>query len=141
MPIVSPRFTSAVVLAAALVRVTNATAVPYDQQPPLAHALYSGAAAVANVLPFASAYYAPKCLPGYVVCKIAFAGASIVVATAQLLFSGGGDLAQTRGILYRGFSGDWFLTGRHIAGEAEPRPLPDPPPPSTTGGEWVPPSR
>jgi hypothetical protein len=65
-----------------------------------------------------------------VLCKALFAGASVVLAGGQIVLSGGGDLAQTRAILYRGFAGDWFLTWRHTAGEREPRPLPDPPPPA-----------
>ena len=142
MGISGSRLTSAVVLAAAtLARPMDAAAVPYDEQSAVARALYTGAAVVANALPIASAYYAPQCLPGYVVCKITFAGVSLVAATSQFLLSFGGDLEQTRGILYRGFYGDWFLTGHHIAGEREPRPLPDPPQPSAAPRGSTPPQR
>ena len=139
MLISGSRLTGAVVLAAVLARASSAGAVPYDKQPALARALYTGGAMVVNVMPIVSAFFAPRCLPGYVVCKITFAGVSLVAAADQFLFSMGSDTAQTRAILYRGFSGDWFLTGRHIAGEAEPRPLPDPPPPSNVGGSLEPP--
>jgi len=37
-------------------------------------ALYTGVALVANVTPFVSALYAPACLPGYLVCKLTYAG-------------------------------------------------------------------
>ena len=101
--------------------------------PPATHSagarvLYAGAAVAANVLPGLSVVYAPHCLPGYVLCKTLFAGASLVLAGEQLVLSGGRDLAQTRAILYRGFAGDWYLTWRHTAGDLEPQPLPQPPP-------------
>jgi hypothetical protein len=102
-------------------------------------ALDTGIAVVANVVPGVSALYAPRCLPGYVLCKAVFAGMSLIAAADQLVLSGGGDLEQTRGILHRGFAGDWYLTGRHVSGEATPEPLPEPPPPSSGGGKWEPP--
>ena len=141
MQIVGSRLTGAVALAAVLTLASDSGAVPYDQQPAVARALYTGGAMVVNVMPIVSAFFAPRCLPGYIVCKITFAGVSLVAAADQFLLSMGGDTAQTRAILYRGFSGDWFLTGRHIAGEVEPRPLPDPPPPGQAEGHWEPPPR
>jgi hypothetical protein len=57
-----------------------------------------------------------RCLPGYIVCKFSFAAFSLLAAGEQLLFSGGTDLDQTRA-LYRGFGGDWVLTGAHAAGD------------------------
>jgi hypothetical protein len=50
-------------------------------------------------------------------------------------------MAQTRGILHRGFAGDWYIDTRHVRGEATPEPLPEPPPPpsSSGGGTWEPP--
>jgi len=104
-------------------------------------ALYTGVAVVANVTPLVATLYAPRCLPGYVVCKLTYAGLSLAAAADQLVLSGGGDLAQTRAILHRGFAGDWYLTGRHVAGEVEPEPLPEPPAPAPGSGEggWQPP--
>lgn len=115
----------------------------YDTASVPARAGYTALAAIANVVPGVSALYAPSCLPGYVVCKAIFAVVSTVAAADQLVLSGGGDLEQTRGILYRGFAGDWILTGRHVAGDIDPRPLPDPPPPTASGGggAWQPPPR
>lgn len=105
----------------------------FAEEPSLAkRSAYAAGAVVANVTPLSTAY-APRCLMGYVLCKFLFASASIVAAGDQLFFSGGGDMAQTRAILLRGFSGDWVITPRHIAGDAKPEVLPDPPPP--TGGE------
>jgi hypothetical protein len=115
-----------------------AGAVPYAEQPAAKRALYTGIAVVGNVVPVVSTLYAPRCLLGYVVCKAVFAAMSTIAAADQLAWSGGGDMAQTRGILHRGFAGDWFLTGRHVSGEVEPQVLPDPPPPPSTGG-WEPP--
>jgi hypothetical protein len=119
--------------------VRSASAVSYDQRPAGMRALYTGIAVVANVVPGVSALYAPKCLPGYVVCKVVFAGISVIAAGDQLLMSGGGDLGQTKAILYRGFAGDWYLTGRHVSGDVTPEPLPEPPPPASGGGKWEPP--
>ena len=128
-------------LGACLAAAGAASAAPYDQQTPGMRAFYTGVAMVANVTPFVSALYAPTCLPGYVVCKITYAGLSLAAAADQLVLSGGGDLVQTRAILHRGFAGDWYLTGRHVAGDVEPQPLPEPPAPaSESGGSgWQPP--
>ena len=113
----------------------------YEDSPAAKRALYTGLAVVANVVPVVSALYAPRCLPGYIVCKITFAGISVIAAADQLFFSGGGDMVQTRAILHRGFAGDWYLTGRHVSGDVTPQPLPDPPPPPAGSGEgqWEPP--
>ncbi|MFN8543176.1 MAG: hypothetical protein U0807_03080 [Candidatus Binatia bacterium] len=98
----------------------------YDNISPANRAGYDVAAAVLNIAPIASAYAAPKCLPGYVPCKILAAGFNTLAAGVQLIFSGGSDLAQTRAILHRGYAGDWYLTGRHVAGDAAAQPYPDP---------------
>ena len=125
------RVFGAVVLAGCLLRTGSVGAEPYEQRPALLRALYTGIAVVANATPIVSAVFAPRCLPGYVMCKITFAGSSLVAAADQLALSGGSDMGQTRAILYRGFAGDWYLTGKHIAGDLQPDPLPEPAPPST----------
>src|SRR5690242_16940082 len=111
--------------AALVVALAMAPPASAAEPSPARRALYEAIAVVANVTPFVSVIYAPRCLPGYIVCKATFAGISVLAAADQLALSGGGDLSQTRAILYRGFAGDWYLTGRHIAGEVEPRPLPE----------------
>jgi hypothetical protein len=69
-----------------------------------------------------------------------FATVSLIAAADQLALSGGGDLAQTRAILHRGFAGDWYLTAKHTSGDVTAQPLPDPPPPpSDSEGGWQPP--
>lgn len=128
----------AAVLSACFAVPCRAAGGPYEQSSPVRRALYTGVAVVANVVPGISAIYAPQCLPGYVLCKLTFAGISVLAAADQLALSGAQDLTQTRAILHRGFAGDWILTGRHIAGEAEAHPLPEPPPPPSEGG-WQPP--
>jgi len=94
----------------------------------------------ANVVPVLSAVYAPQCLPGYVVCKLALAGMSLIAAAGQIGLAGG-VTDQTRAILYRGLGGDWYLTPRHVSGEIQAEPLPDPPPPEGTSepDEYEPP--
>src|SRR5262245_46329195 len=131
----------ALLVTAVLVASTASAAGPYDQEPTAKRALYTGIAVVANVVPVVPALYTPKCLPGYVVCKGVFAFFSVIAAAGQLVVSGGQDLEQTKGILYRGFRGDWYLTGRHVSGESTPEPLPEPPPPAGGGGggRWEPP--
>lgn len=131
----------AVVFAVSLTHAATGAAVSYDERSPAGRALYTGIAVIANVVPVVSTLYAPRCLPGYVMCKGLWAFVSVVAAADQFVLSGGQDRVQTKGILYRGFAGDWFLTGRHTAGDLTPNPLPDPPPPpaDSGGGGWQPP--
>lgn len=89
---------------------------------------YTALAVVENVVPGFSVMAAPRCLPGYILCKAWFAGFSVVAAAEHVILSGGADMAQTQAILHRGFGGDWILTGRHAAGDATPDVLPDPGP-------------
>jgi len=122
-----------------------AWAVPYEELSGGRKALYTARAAAANVLPVASSLVEPKCLPGYIFCKLAFAAFSVVAAGESMVMSGGADMAQPRAILYRGFAGDWVVTPRDIAGDRKPEVLPEPPPPA--GGEekgsggFIPPPR
>ena len=131
----------AVVFAVSLTHAGTAGAVSYEERSTAGRALYTSIAVIANVVPGVSTLYAPRCLPGYVMCKALWAFVSTVAAADQFVFSGGGDQVQTKAILYRGFAGDWFLTGRHTAGDVTPNPLPDPPPPAADsgGGGWEPP--
>jgi hypothetical protein len=130
----------AMLLAAGLVQPLSAAAASFGEQTAAARVRYTAIAIVADLVPGVSALYAPRCLPGYVLCKATFAAISVIAAADQLVLSGAGDLTQTRAILYRGFAGDWYLTGRHVSGELEPQPLPEPPPaPGTGGGKWEPP--
>ncbi len=132
---------AAVVFAMSLTHAGRATAVSYEERSPAARVAYTSLAMIANVVPVVSTFYAPRCLVGYVTCKALWAFVSVVAAADQFVLSGGGDQVQTRGILYRGFAGDWFLTGRHTAGDLTANPLPDPPPPAveSEGGAWQPP--
>jgi hypothetical protein len=118
--------------AAALVWTRDASAA-WEDRPGWQRAGYTVLAGVENVVPIASALAAPRCLPGYVLCKLTFAGFSLVAAGEQIFFSFGSDEAQTRAILHRGFAGDWFLTGAHAAGDDTAEVLPDPGP--TTGSD------
>lgn len=100
----------------------------YDDMSAGRQAGYTTLAVVENVVPIASTFAHPRCLQGYVLCKFTFAFGGLLFAGEQLLMSGGSDLDQTRGLLYRGFAGDWFVTGRHAAGDVEPQLLPEPAP-------------
>ena len=121
---------TAISITFALLVVSTARATPYEARSPAARAAYTAAAVVANLVPGISAAVVPRCLPGYIVCKVFFAGTSGVTALAQLILSGGGDLAQTRALLQSGFGGDWYLTGRHVAGDVTADVYPAAPPPA-----------
>jgi hypothetical protein len=105
-----------------------AARIPYDERPAYQRAAYTVGALVLDVTPVVSGLVAPQCLPGYVLCKVGFALFNTAAAELHLLMSGFGDMAQTRAILYRGWAGDWYLTGRDVAGDHVPQPYPDPPP-------------
>jgi hypothetical protein len=102
--------------------------VPYDDRPAYQRAALTAGALVLNVTPVVSGLVAPQCLPGYLLCKVGFALFNTAAAELHLLMSGFGDMAQTRAILYRGWAGDWYLTGRDVAGDHVPEPYPAPPP-------------
>jgi uncharacterized protein YraI len=117
---------------------------PWEERSGLSRAAYTAAAVAVNVIPGVSALVAPVCLPGYILCKVTFAIGSVFAAGEQLFFSGGGDTEQTRAILYRGWEGDWYVTGRDVAGDTQPDPFPKPPPPTgsetpSSEGGFVPP--
>ena len=100
----------------------------YEDLPAWQRAGYSVLAGIENIVPIASAFAEPRCLPGYILCKASFAAFSLLAAGEQIVLSGGADMNQTRAILHRGFAGDWIVTGRHAAGDATPQVLPDPGP-------------
>jgi hypothetical protein len=100
----------------------------YEDRPAWQRAGYSVLAGIYNVVPIASAFAEPRCLPGYILCKFSFAAFSVIAAGEQIVLSGGADMNQTRAILHRGFAGDWIVTGRQAAGDATPQVLPDPGP-------------
>jgi hypothetical protein len=110
----------------AVVGLAVPTQAAWEDRPQGQRVGYTILAGVENVVPIASAFAAPRCLPGYIPCKFTFAFFSLLAAGEQLAFSGGADLEQTRAILYRGFGGDWYLTGAHAAGDETPDVLPDP---------------
>jgi hypothetical protein len=120
-----------------------AASTPWEERSGLSRAGYTAAAVAANILPGVSALASPICLPGYILCKVTFAIGSIFAAGEQLFFSGGGDTEQTRAILHRGWEGDWFVTGRDMAGDTQADPFPKPPPPAEgetpSEGGFVPP--
>lgn len=112
----------------------------WEQRSPAARALYTAGAVVANIVPITSAFVAPRCLPGYILCKLSFAGLSVLAAAESIVMSGGADDEQPLAILHRGFTGDWVLTGAHVSGDETPDPYPDAPPPAGgDGGGFTPP--
>jgi len=124
------------VLAAALAG-RPATAGTWEQRSGGERALYTTAAVVANAVPVASALIVPRCLPGYVLCKLSFAALSLIAAAESLVMSGGADYDQPRAILERGFGGDWVLTGRHVAGDEHADVYPEVQPPPGARAEDV----
>ena len=123
---------------------TAAYAVPYEELSGGRRARDIAGAVAVNALPVASAVVEPKCLQGYILCKLTFAAFSVIVAGETLVLGGGSDLAQPKAVLYRGFSGDWVVTPQDIAGDTRPDVLPEPPPPADgekKSGDFVPPPR
>lgn len=124
----------------------HAHAVAYEDRSGVQRAGYTAVAVVYNVIPITAAVrwpstpvaIAPRCLPGYLLCKFSFAAVSVIAAGEQLVMSGGSDLAQTRAILHRGFAGDWLITGRHVAEDREADVFPDPGPARSGPGESPP---
>jgi hypothetical protein len=142
MGTIARRLMTALLLTFAVGRGTLAYAVPFEELSGGRRARYTAEAAAVNALPVASAVMEPKCLQGYILCKLTFAAFSVIAAGESLVLSGGGDLAQPKAVLYRGFSGDWVVTPRDIAGETKPDLLPEPPPPAEgekKDGGFVPP--
>ena len=123
-----------------VVFVRPAAATSWEERSAVERGAYTAAAMVANVTPIVSAMVAKECLPGYILCKASLAFVSGITALEQLVMSGGGDREQTRAILHRGFAGDWYLTGRHVAGDVRPEPWPQPVPARSGGhGGFEPP--
>ncbi len=126
------RLVAMAVVAAGVLGSHPAARAAFEDRPGWQRAGYTVLAGIENVVPITSALAAPRCLPGYIACKLCFAGFSVVAAAEQLLLSGGSDMTQTRAILHRGFAGDWYLTPQHAAGDATPDPTPDPVPEGTS---------
>jgi len=105
-------------------------------------ALQTAGVVAANTVPGASAFFEPKCIQGYILCKAMFAVFSVAAAAESVLMSGGRDHDQPRGILTKGFTGDWVVTRSDVAGTTKVELLPEVAPPSSgedTGGGFVPP--
>ncbi len=85
---------------------------------------YTARAVAANVVPGVSATIEPKCIQGYILCKASFAIFSVAAALESVVLSGGSDMEQPRGILAKGFTGDWVVTPRDVAKETKPELLP-----------------
>ena len=105
-------------------------------------ALQTAGAVAANTVPGASAFVEPKCIQGYILCKAMFAVFSVAAAAESVLMSGGRDHDQPRGILTKGFTGDWVVTRSDVAGTTNVELLPEVAPPASgedKGGEFVPP--
>jgi hypothetical protein len=125
---VDMRAFAGILLLLGTVALSRESLAAYDDLSAGRRAGYTTLAVVENVVPIASTFATPRCLQGYIVCKFTFAMMSLLVAGEQLVMSGGSDLDQTRGLLHRGFAGDWYVTGRHASGDLQPQLLPDPAP-------------
>src|SRR5438132_13262404 len=104
---------NATMVLVATLAASGATAADAPQRSAAARVWYTAGAVVANVTPL-SALYAPRCLPGYLMCKLSFAAISLLAAADQPAFSAGADLVQTRAIIHRSFADDWILMPRNV---------------------------
>lgn len=85
--------------------------------------IWHGVAATAmNVLPVVSTFASQRCLPGYIACKLSFAGMGLAASGVQIV--AGGDLDGARETLGRAFGGDWVVTPHHLATGIDPDPYP-----------------
>ena len=142
MRTIARRLLATMLVGLAVGHCTAAHAVPFEELSRARRARYTAEAVAVNALPVVSAFEEPKCLQGYILCKVTFAAFSVVVAAETLVLGGGSDLAQPKAVLYRGFSGDWAVTPRDMAGDSNPNVLPEPPPPAEgekKSGDFVPP--
>lgn len=130
MRTIARQLAATMLFALAMSRGGVAQAVPWEELSSGRRALYTAGAVAANTLPGASSLMEPKCLPGYIMCKFVFAAFSTIAAGESLVMSGGADTPHTKSILYRGFSGDWWITPRDVAGETKAEVLPEAPPPA-----------
>jgi len=133
MRMIARRLLATMIVGLVVGHCTAAQAVPFEELSRGKRARYTAEAVAVNTVPGVSAAAEPRCIQGYILCKLTFALFSGVVAGETLVLGGGGDMAQTKAILYRGWSGDWVVTPRDMAGETKPELLPEPPPPA--GGE------
>ena len=101
----------------------NQPAQAGEEPAPGARAWHVLASTGANLLPVASAFASPRCLPGYILCKLSFAGMGVVASGVQVI--AGGDIEGARATLSRAFGGDWVVTPSHIATSSRPDPYPE----------------
>jgi hypothetical protein len=87
------------------------------------NAWHSTVAVVTNVVPITSAFVHDRCITGYILCKLSFAGLSLLSATEQVVL--GGDTRGARATLGRGFGGDWVVKPSDVASGRKPDVYPD----------------
>jgi hypothetical protein len=105
-----------------IVSLAAVPAVSADEGDVPASAWDSTVAVVTNVVPITSAFVEGRCITGYVVCKLSFAGLSLVAAAEQVVL--GGDTKGARATLGRGFGGDWYVRPSDIASGRTPEVYP-----------------
>lgn len=127
------RYATLVLAGGLLLFSSGAFGESFEELPARRRALYTAGAVAANVVPGVSATVEPKCIQGYIFCKASFAIFSVAAAIESVLLSGGSDMEQPRGILSKGFTGDWLVTPRDLAGETKPELLPEVAAPSGGG--------
>lgn len=119
---------------------SSASAITWEERTPSERAFYTTAAMLANVMPIGSAFIAPRCIQGYVLCKFTFASISVIAAAESIIMSGGTDMSEPKALLERGFSGDWYLTGPDVSGDKTVEVFPEvATPPATDEGGFTPP--
>jgi len=84
---------------------------------------YGVAAVAMNVVPVVSVFASQRCLPGYIACKLSFAGMGLVASATQLV--AGGDVEGSRRTAARAISGDWVVLPRHLEHGIKADPYPE----------------
>jgi hypothetical protein len=119
--------------------VSPASAITWEERSAGSRAWYTALAVVANVLPIASAFVEPKCIQGYILCKLTWASIGVITGAESAIMSGGQDPGEAGTQVKRGYEGDWFLTGSDVAGDTTPQVFPEIAAPSTDDGGFEPP--
>jgi len=111
-------------IAPLLIAVSLAPLTTRAEAPTFGRRLWYGVSATAmNILPIVSVFASQRCLPGYIACKLSFAGMGLVASGTQLV--AGGDIKGARRTAERAFGGDWVVLPKHLANGTKPDPYPE----------------
>ena len=95
MRMIARRLLATMIVGLVVGHCTAAQAVPFEELSRGKRARYTAEAVAVNTVPGVSAAAEPRCIQGYILCKLTFALFSGVVAGETLVLGGGGDMGLT----------------------------------------------